>query len=446
MANLPETLNTNLGNLKTVYVDDLQRVLPEGAILQKRFPLAKDGMFPPIGDYLSAVVAVKQPWGVVMQGIGNEAGWSGALSPALAGQTLPAQIYGNSTLIRDQIQYVLLDRAAKSNSVQAVMASLKLMTSEMAMTLRNVLEFQILHGRQGLGNVTGSSGSGNVYTVTFDPASSSAGIISTLQGARLLFVEADNVTARTANDLSNYITVTTVSVSGGVLTATLTQTGTASIASIASTDIMYLATARTGQAPVAAGDTLGFTEQIGLGYQLAATSGTVFGIDKALNIGWQANQTPSVGIANPSVLNSAAALIQGRGAMAGRYLVILSPKAWGTVNSSLQTQQTYPSAPGNPKSEMQTGTDSIVINNNGIEMELVSHPFQKDGQMYVFPEDEFHRVGSTDVTASVPGKTGSEEFLYPVPDSSLMESQMRSDFQCVLLRPPSGVILTGVTY
>lgn len=444
MANLPETLNTNLGNLKTVYVDELQKVLPEAAILQKRFPLAKDGMFPPIGDYLSAVVAVKQPWGVVMQGIGNEAGWSGALSPALAGQTLPAQIYGNSTLIRDQIQYVLLDRAAKSNSVQAVMASLKLMTSEMATTLRNVLELQILHGRQGIGTASAPI---STLTVAFDPATTSAGILSILQGARVLFVQSDNVTARTANDLNNYLTVASIDVSNQAApTITLTATGTTGVASVTSTDIMYLATARTGQAPVAVGDTLGFTEQIGLGYQLAQTSGTVFGIDKAANIGWKANQIPSVGVANPSILNGAAALIQGRGAMAGRYLVVLSPRAWGTVNSSLATQQNYPSAPGNPKSEMQSGTDSIVINNNGIEMELVSHPFQKDGQMYVFPEDEFHRVGSTDVTASVPGKTGSEEFLYPVPDSSLMESQMRSDFQCVLLRPPSGVILTGVTY
>lgn len=419
-------------------------MLPDAAICQKRWPLDSSGNFPAVGDFFSAVVALQLPWGFSFLGNGTEGTSTNyTLGDALAGQTKPAQVYANTTVLVDNLQYQILDRANTSGGKQAVLSAMTLTGEQMAISARNVLEFEILHGREGLG---ASSGAISTLTVTFDGATTSAGILSTLIGARLQWMQSNLTSARTVNDGSNYLTVSAVNVATfGSYTLTMVATGTTNVAAITTGDVMYIAGTR-GVA-VASSDTLvPQYEQLGLGLQLSATSGTQFAIDKAAQIGWVANQQGGIGAVTPSMLTNAASVVLGRGGKLGKYVAIVSPKAWGVLNSSLATNEVYNQQAPSAYMMKKSGTDDIEVRNSGIVVEVVSHPFQKDGKFYMFPESELHRIGSTDLTFAVPARPEGDEYFFPVNGTAAMQRQCRADFQCVLMTPPSGFVGTGLTY
>lgn len=444
-TSLPETLSTIAGDLKTVYGTTLVQVLPDAAMLQKKFPLADSADYPLVGDYFSALVGLQFPWGFSFLGQGYEGTATNTqLGEALAGQTQPAKIYPCTTVLTDNLAYQILDRANSSNSKQAVLSALSYTGKQMALIMRNVLELQILHGRQGIGVSAGAIAS---TTVTLDPNSTSPGILSLLIGARLQWMQSNNTSARTANSSSNYLTVTAIDLSDPTApTVTMAATGTTNVAAITTDDIMYIAGTR--GVSVASSDTnVPFYEQIGLGLQLAEVSASVFGITKSSYIGWVANQMEDIGPFSPSVLMQAAQKSMSRGGELGDYLAILSPAQWAVLNSALATNEQYNQQAPSFAIQKKTGTDEIIVKHGGITIECMSHPLQKDGQFYLVPVSEVKRIGSVDLTFSVPGKEGtSEEYMYPVQGYALMQRQCRADWQLVLLKPPCGTIGTGITY
>jgi hypothetical protein len=444
MASLNENLSTLSGDLKVVYSNVLTKVLPDSAIIQKRWPLDSSGNYPLVGDFFSAVIALQLPWGFSFLGNGTEGTSTNyTLGDALAGQTKPAQVYANTTVLVDNLQYQILDRASTSGGKQAVLSAMTLTGEQMAISARNVLELEILHGREGIG---ASSGAISTLTVTFDGATTSAGILSTLIGARVQWMQNNLTSARTANSTSNYLTVSAVNVATpGSYTLTMVETGTTGYASITTGDVMFIGGTR-GVAVGSSDTSVPQYEQLGLGLQLSATSGTQFAIDKAAYVGWVANQQGTIGAITPSTLTSGAATILGRGGKLGKYVAIVSPRAWGVLNAALATNETYNQQSPSPSISKKSGTDDIMVYNGGITIEVVSHPFQKDGKYYMFPENELHRIGSTDLTFAVPGRPEGDEYYFPVNGMAAMQRQCRADFQCVLLTPPSGLVGTGISY
>lgn len=445
MASVNESLATEAGNLKVVYGKDLVKVLPDSAILQKEYPLSSSGAFPAVGDYFSALIGLQLPWGFSYLGIGTEGTTTNyTLGDALAGQTKAAKIYANTTVLIDNLNYQILDRAAQSGSTQAVLSTMSYTGMQMAISMRNNLEFQMLHGQEGLG---ASAGAISSTTVTFDGATTSVGILSTLIGARVQWFQSDLTSARTAHDSSNYLTVTGISVADPASpTLTMTATGTTNIAAITTGDVMFLGGSR-GISVASNATSVPFYEQIGIGKQLATTTGDQFDISKTTYVGWRANQlTGGAATAMPSYLMSAASTSMGRGGVLGEYLAVLPTDAWGALNSALAVNETYNQQAPSPYAMKKTGTDEIEVRNGGIKISCVPHPFQKRGKFYFWPRKEFHRIGSTDVTFAIPGKSGDEEFFFPVNGQAAMQRQCRADFQSVLLTPPSGVVTTGLTY
>lgn len=441
-ASTNESLTSLAGDLKVVYGNKLVEVMPDAAIMQKKHKLESSADFPLVGEYFSALIALQFPWGFSNLGTGNEnTATNYQLGDALAGQTKPAKIYPVTTVLVDNLQYQILDRAAKQGT-QAVLSAMSLTGKMMAINARNYLELQVLHGREGLGVAAANISS---TTVTLTPGSTSPGILSILKGARVVFMQSNNTTARTTNDSSNYLTVSSVNISDLTApTVTLTATGTTGIANIATNDIMFIASAR--GVSVTAGDTnVPHYEQIGLGLQLSATSGSYFDIEKADYLGWVANQISSVGPFTPSVLMQCASLSLARGGLLGEYEAIISPRAWGVLNAALATNEIYDKPDGFTMAK-KSGTDDIVVYNAGIRINVLPHPFQKDGRIYVQPESQFKRIGSIDLSFSIPGKTGDEEFYFPIQGQAVMQRQCRADWQGVLLAPPSGTIATGITY
>lgn len=443
MPSTTENLAALDGDLKVVYGKELVKVLPEAAIVQKRHKLETGGDYPMVGDFFSALIGVQLPAGFSFPGNGTEGTATNTdLGTPLAGQTKPAEIYPCMTVLTDNLSYFVLDRASRSGSEQAVLSAMAYTGEQMAISMRNVLELEILHGRQGIG---ASSAGISTLTVTLDPATTSPGILSMLIGFRLQWMQSNLTSARTANDSSNYLTVSAVDVSVPTApTLTMVATGTTNVAAITTGDVMFIAGTR--GVSVASSDTnVPYYEQIGIGLQLETLSGTQFAIDKSAYIAWRANVQPSIGAFSPSALMTAAATSIGRGGKLGAYEVLLPVAAWGVLNSALATNEVYNNPAGFSMSK-KTGTDEIMVYHGGIKIECIPHPFQKTGKFYMYPGDELKRIGSTDMTFSIPGKKGGEEYFYPIADKAVMQRQCRADFQCVLLTPPSGIAGTGITY
>lgn len=445
-ASLAETLSAIAGDLKTVYGSTLVQVLPDAAILQREFPLSNSADFPLVGDYFSALIGLQFPWGFSFLGQGYEGtSTNTTLGDALAGQTKPAQIYPCTTVLADNLAYQILDRANQSNSEKAILSALSYTGKQMAIIMRNVLELQLLHGRQGIGNVTAISGAGP-YVISIDAMSTSVGILSLLIGARLQFMVSDNTTARTANSTANNLTVTAITLDPANVThtVTVTQTGATNVAAVVATDIMYIAGTR--GVSVNNGDTnVPHYEQIGLGLQLNEMSASIFGITKANFVGWQANQMTSIGAFSPSILMTAAQKSMARGGELGEYLAILSTEGWAVLNSALATNEVYNQQSPDFSMSKKVGTEEITVKHGGIKITVLPHPLQKAGQFYLVPKNEVKRIGSVDLTFALPGRP-DDEFIYPIPGTATIQRQCRADWQLVLLKPPSGVIGSGLTY
>lgn len=443
MASLPETLASIAGDQKVMYGKTLVQVLPDGALVQKKWPLDSSGDYPLVGDYFSAFTGLQFPMGFSFLGTGTEnTATNTTLNPAIAGQTQPAKVYANTTVLTDQLAYQILDRAAQSGK-QAVMSALSYTGKQMALSMRNILEFEVLHGQQGLAVVNGAI---STLTVTFDGATTSAGILSTLIGARVMFMQTDNTSARTAYSTANYLTVASVNVADATApTMTLVATGTTNVAGITTGDILYIGGAR--GVSVASSDTaVPQYEQIGLGAQFIATTGTQFSINKASYVGWVANQNSAGGPPTPSLVMQTCSTILGRGGDMGAYTCICHTDFWASINSALATNEQFIGSNGQAGSvSKKTGTDEIVIKNGGIEVTLMPHPFQKRGQFYLFADANLHRIGSTDLTFQVPGLPDTE-YHYPVQGNALIERQCRADWQMFYEKPPSAAIVYGITY
>lgn len=422
------TITAANGLLKPVFGDELLKVLPEAALLQKRYPLASD--IPLVGKHYEVPVAVRMPQGHSFNGT---AGAVVALNSPLAGKTEPAQVTPYEYVLREHISYGLLD-SAQGGGQAAFMSAMKFDGLMMALAGRNILELQALHGQEGLGvanaNITAdTSATPDKGTVTISAASLAPGILAILEGALVDFYASDLSTPRATG-----MSVTAVDVDAGTVTIQAPSTGQkeTDLAAIVATDVMFLAGANSSGT---------FNEQIGLGKQLAATTGTYFNIAKATYSAWRASIISNVGEFTVSSLVGAAVKVMNRGFASGELIAIAPPKAWGVIDSALATNETFPTG---YSASRKTGTDEIEVRANGIKISIMPHPFQKQGQVYIVPANGVKRVGSVDFTFA---KAGSkEEYLQAVQGYSAMERQCRASWQMFVERPAHAAIMTGITY
>lgn len=410
------------GVLKPVF-GKLQNLLPETALLQKMFPLNSDNM---VGDHFEEPVVVRMPHGHSFNGSG---GGVVALNSPLAGKTEPAKVYPVEYVLRDQASYGLLDRA-KNGGEAAFVSAASLEAKMMALSARNILEISALHGREGIGTVSGAIAS---HVITLTAGSYSPAILALLEGCRVDVFQSDLSTKRALN-----LIVSAVDIDAGTVTVIdLGMTGADANAEddsgVTTNDVLLIGGVLTN------GGT--WNEQIGLGKQLSTVTGSLFDISKSTYSAWRAGIVNSVGEFSVAALVTRAMAVVNRGFSAGELLAIMSPQAWGVLDSSLSTNETFQ---GGYSARRVTGTDDIEVRANGIRITAMAHPFQKTGQVYLIPKEYVKRIGAVDLTFAKAGST--DEFLRDVPGYNAMERQCRAQWQIFLERPSYAARLNGITY
>lgn len=417
------TVTQASGLLKPVF-GKLETLLSDGALLQKKYKLAED--VPLVGDRFEQPVLLRPPQGHSYAGSGGNVS---DVNDPRAGKTEPAKVTPFLYLLTDWVSYSLFDRA-KQGGQQAFVSAAEFQARALTLSARNNLEIQLLHGREGIGTVNAAISS---HVITLTTASLSPGILSQLEGALIDVFQSDLSTKRALN-----LIVSAVDVDAGTVTVIdAGMTGAHSAAEddsgVTSTDVLFFAGALSN------GGT--FNEMYGIGKQLSASTGTYFNIDKASYNLWRASTMTSVGEFTPTTLVTAATKAMNRGFAAGKLLAIMAPRAWGVLNSALMVNEMWTDGKATMK---RTGAGEIEVQVGAISIECMAHPFQKQGQCYVIPEQWFKRIGSVDLTFKVPGR--DDEYLEPIQGKTGCQMQCRADFQGFVEKPAWAVHVSGITY
>lgn len=406
------TLATAQGLYKKIFADKMIGLVPEFAVLGERVPYVPTSKQP--GELYAQPVILSMENGVTYLG---DAGSVSALNAAANHVIREAQVKGSEINLRSQISYKAL-AAASSGGDRAFTTALKNLLLQMNRTVHKRLELVRLYGQKGLGTVSSFSTSTLVVTA----ASWSAGIWAGMEGAVVDVYQSDLATVRQAN-----LTIGSVdSAAKSIVFSNATIT-----TSPAANDVIFFKGANNAGT---------FNEGVGL-QKIIQNTGTLFNVSASTYNLWQGNQNTTAGNLSFDRLQEDCMKAMSRGLME-RVLVLVSPISWAALNSDQAALRVFDSSYSTEKGK--NGVRAIEFYAATGVIEIVAHPFVKDGDYFIVPPEYLLRIGSTDVTFQIPGK--QDEFMRLVDGYNAVEFQCMVDEQIFLEMPAHAIFGTGVTH
>lgn len=413
------TVATADGLFKTVFAKKLIKAVPQWAILQDRVPFsyAEKG----IGAHFDQPVSLSQENGFTYAGT---AGAVTALKAASNGVIKNAQVYGSEVVLRAQLSNLFITRAMEKGE-KSFEKGLSFKVYDMNASMKKRLEISMLYGQSGVGTVsTATDLGGNVAEIVLTDASWAGGIWAGAEGARL-----DSFTSTTKNNASGVLTITKVDCENKKLTVTFTGT----LASeVTAGDVLYFESTNAGSSS--------FNEMAGLQKIISNTS-TLFGIDAATYSMWKGTTVSSAGALTLSKLHDWVSRAVNKGLME-KCIVLLSPKAWGALMGDASALRMYDSSYSSKK--LENGAEALQFHSQNGSLEVVAHPFVKDGDAFILPLEAMQRIGSVDVTFGLPG--GDDKYFTWLPEYTAVELRCMADQAIFLDRPACAVYVSGITY
>ncbi len=388
--------NSMIGDFKNLYKESgLVDAIPSWMIIQDRYKFEEAeaglGQF-----YVFGVILQKEQGFTYAPSSGANSGVQ-TMNASVAGYIGQAQVEGYAIYLRSRLSYdaaAKASRAGKKAFAQAYGAVLK----NMKESHQYRLECSLLYGRDGLGVVSGNTaGALAITAATWSTGTWASG----MTGAVL---EAFDGTGATANQHNGDLTISSVSVS----TKTVTVTGTN--AAVVANDVLYFKGART---------TTGFNECIGLNRILSTTTGTLFNISATTYELWRSQQYSVGGNLSLTAIMQGAAL--GIPFGLGKAIFLCAPVKFAQLASDEAALRRYVQDTPNAK----RGVKGIVFQLGSVDIEILPHPLIREGSGMLLPEDAVHRVGSTDVTFSLPGS--GDSLQVHVTDATAIELRSMSD-------------------
>lgn len=440
----PTTLD---GILKPIF-GELQWLLPFDCLVQRNTPFAKADA---VGKDFEEPLQVRTSWGVTFAG---SAGDVVALIDSLPSKTVPATVKPFLTILGDKISYSMFDRGADAGK-KSFIATGAFTAKNLTQQIRRVLEMSMLCGQDGFGIVESYSTS-VVATgrIVVTAASLRTGILAFLEGAKLDISDLATTTLiadGAAGDAAG-IGVLAVDIDNRRidLTAVPTLGGSATPIVLAATQTLFIHGANPSVAATA-----GYMEMVGMQKQISATTGTIFGVNKATYQATRGNVASSVGAISAGALTTGAAKAINRG-FQGELWGYVSPLTWGELNARNIAQRVFDSS--YKKGEAQVGTDALKVTGNGVTIDVRSHSMMSDSTYMLIPKDGPKRIGSayensgiedgeevsTDISFMVPGT--QDRFVQPVPGFTAVKVECRSDQAIYLPKPAHCVLGTGITH
>lgn len=402
------------GMFKEVYEESgLIDALPSQSILQDRIKFSEADM-----------TGLQFVFGVILQyenGVSyapsSGSGTTISLNSPVSGFIGRAQVEGSQIILRSQMDYPTASKAANGGKrafAQAYSALMENMKSSMSKRV----ELSLLYGRSGWGQVSTNTSGALLLT----DASWQAGIWVGMVGAIL---EAWDSTGGSATQHNTDLTISNVSPS----TKTITVTGTNS--SVVANDYLYPKTGRTSS---------GYNECLGINGILTAVA-TYQNIDPTVYDLWAAQSYNVAGPLNLSAILKSVALAVPYGLTEEDVVCLIAPKAFAGLSNNEAAFRQYDSS--YKKSKSERGARGITFTSENGEIEIISHPFVKEGDAFILPLSQVKRTGSSDITMGLPGWP---DFVFNQTSTNVWEARLYSDQAPVILKPAQCVKLSGITY
>lgn len=417
------TTTTDLNGLfKEVYNDTLGSLIPEAAILTKMIKF--ETREKQLGGKYHQPVVVAQEHGVTYAAA--DAG-AFALNAPISMQTRDATVDGAQMLLRSALSYEAAARATGSKNAFADATSLQVENMMSSLTKR--LELSMWYGQSatGLGVVdTHTARTATTCTLTFTAASWAGGIWAGAENAQLdLFKVSDHTKINTNGAVSvvSYNTSDRTMVISGVA-ADITA-----IVAMAGNDSYVRFYGANG------------TEMVGIDKIITGT-GTIFGIDNSVYNLWKGSTYAVGGAISFAALQNATAVAVERGGLDEETTVFVNPKKWTVLLNEQAALRSYDSS--YKSAQFDAGSNSLTFFGQAGKMNIVAHPYIKEGEAFILPTKRIKRIGAQNISFDIPGRTPGEIFLQ-LADSAGFEYRLYSNQAIIAETPAKLVKLTGIS-
>lgn len=324
----------------------------------------------------------------------------------------------------DSVPVVLKSRVALSaanrmaNKESTFITSMSLRAGNMKESLMKRAEIECLYGKTGIGAVGAVSDSSGTNTVTITDATFAPGIFGGLEGSLL---EVRNTSGTKINTNADLV-LASVSVDNKTVTVTGNSTDTAAIST---TNIIYFKGAYSNS-------------MNGIDKQLTNT-GSLFGISASTYDLWKANAVSVGGQLTMAKVLEGVAKAVGKGGLAEDCILILSSKTYEKLNSDMAALREYDSSYEPKKAE--NGFQGIKYRAQSGIVEIVAHPFCKEGEAFLLPKGCMKRIGAQDISFGF----GDGEYFEKLEGSAGYQLIAQYDWCILIDKPARCVKYTGIT-
>lgn len=416
---IANTVDTMDGLFKQVYSDEIVKLIPAAAKLQRKIPMVSKDQ--------QEGLSFNQP----VQ-LSRAAGWTlstdpgaFALNPPQPSQSGNAQVQGSAFVLRDAISYVAaakgLSGGTKKAQAKAFVNATSYVVENMTETAAFVQEILLLHGQRNIGvKNTRTNDSNTQQTFSITSATFIAAMWSGLEKGFVDLYTSGGVKINTADVQVIGVDVENQAVKLEGLEADLDAFNAAT------SPVFYLRGAKD------AGMT-GLITQV-------SNSGSLFGIDGSVYSLWQGN-TFSAASGSMSFVKLIQALNKpvSRGLMSD-VMAYCHPRTWTDCMNDLAALRRYSDKAGG---KLEQGGSGLVFHGQAGSITLEPHIFMKPSELFAMPDGKAMRVGASDLTFQLPGKSEGKVWE-DLPDHAGFGMRCFWHLGVLLPCPSQGLLVTGI--
>lgn len=402
------------GDFKNLYQNSgLVEAIPTWGIVQDRYKFEEAES---LGQYYIFGVVLQKEHGATYAPSSGSTSGAQTLNASIAGYVAQVQVEGFSIYMRSRLAYdaaAKASRAGKKAFAQAYGAVLK----NLKESHQYRLELSLLYGQRGLGTV--SSATSTVISLT--SATWATGIWAA--GLKDCLLEAWTGVSSSETQHNGDILITAISV------ANKTVTTSSTISAVVAADVLHFKGARTATV---------YNECPGLD-AILNNSGTMFNVSASSYDAWKSQSYTVSGNLSMTAILQASALGMNYGLEKG--VLLCAPEKFAQLGIDEAALRRYVN--DSDSKNTKRGVKGVSFQLGPVEIEVMAHPFIKQGQAMLLPDKHIHRVGATDITFGMPGS--DEPMEVHVTDSTALEIRSMSDQGIYIERPAHAVNLTSIT-